>query len=138
MLAYDSFSNKQKALTCCIQMIPVWGKQTINQPRGLHVSFQVIDECRVEIDREEFLKKFDDSMMLACHAWCEGKEFAEVCALVDMFEGSVVRLMRRIQEVRRRVCATACSCDRGVLEGGQAYAAHTAGASSGVCYRLFV
>eukprot|EP01083_Nonionella_stella_P263528 895114_1 len=60
---------------------------------------RVTQESRIEIDEDKFLEGFRDDMMEICHAWCSGKPFIDVCSLSDMFEGSIVRHLRRLHEL---------------------------------------
>lgn len=31
------------------------------------------------------------------HAWCTGAKFSEICKMTDVFEGSIIRAMRRLE-----------------------------------------
>lgn len=35
--------------------------------------------------------------------WCKGAKFSEICKLTDVFEGSVIRCFRRLQELLRQM-----------------------------------
>ena len=39
--------------------------------------------------------------------WCSGKSFPECCAHTDIFEGTVIRLLRRLEELLRELSAAA-------------------------------
>ena len=39
--------------------------------------------------------------------WCNGARFAEICKLTDVFEGSIIRCMRRLQELIRQLVQAA-------------------------------
>ena len=36
-------------------------------------------------------------------AWCKGNKFAEIMKMTDLFEGSIVRAIRRVEEVLRQL-----------------------------------
>ena len=38
-------------------------------------------------------------------AWCGGSTFAEVMKLTDEFEGSIIRVIRRLEELRRQLAS---------------------------------
>jgi ATP-dependent RNA helicase DOB1 len=45
-------------------------------------------------------------MIEVVYAWCEGAKFADICKLTDIFEGSIIRALRRLEELlRQMVCA---------------------------------
>ena len=41
------------------------------------------------------------------HAWCSGESFSAVCARTTMFEGSMTRHIRRLEEVLRQLADAA-------------------------------
>jgi len=63
--------------------------------------------CKVELDEEEFVNKFNPGMMEAVHAWCGGAKFVEVQKLTDTYEGSTIRMMRRLEELVRQLASAA-------------------------------
>ena len=38
-------------------------------------------------------------MMEVTFAWCNGATFAEICKMTDTYEGSIIRCLRRIDEL---------------------------------------
>jgi len=63
------------------------------------------------------------------HSWCAGSKFSEICKMTDVFEGSIIRCMRRLevgcllqrlltnhQELLRQVCAAAKAVGNTELE----------------------
>jgi ATP-dependent RNA helicase DOB1 len=50
------------------------------------------------------LPRFRPELMEACAAWARGQRFADVLGLApDVFEGSLVRAVRRLEELMRQV-----------------------------------
>jgi ATP-dependent RNA helicase DOB1 len=43
------------------------------------------------------------------YAWCGGASFSEVCKLTDVFEGTIIRCLRRLEELLRQMAAAAKS-----------------------------
>lgn len=64
---------------------------------------QVSVESKINIDEEKELQKLSPSLMDATYAWAKGAKFAEVCAMTDAFEGSIIRMMRRLEELLRQL-----------------------------------
>ena len=40
-------------------------------------------------------------------AWCKGGTFAAIVDLTDVYEGSIIRAMRRLEELLRDMCHAA-------------------------------
>lgn len=73
-------------------------------------------ESGLVIDVEEYVQSFSPNAMQVVYAWMQGKSFAEVCALSELFEGSVVRCFRRLEELLRQLVAAVKSIGNTELE----------------------
>lgn len=79
-------------------------------------------ESKIEIDETEYVKSFKVEMMDAVTQWCRGASFIDTCKvnyqlsshylipnhprqLVDVFEGSLIRVFRRLGELLRQMTA---------------------------------
>lgn len=57
-------------------------------------------ESNIEIKKEEYLQKFTPDMMEITMKWCQGAKFSEICEISDtIFEGTIIRSMRRLDEL---------------------------------------
>ena len=61
-------------------------------------------EAKLEMDEEEYVESFKPHIMDVMHAWCSGASFAQICKMTDIFEGSVIRCIRRLEELLRQMC----------------------------------
>jgi len=64
----------------------------------------VSKEANLELDEQEYIEKFRPSLMDVVFAWSRGASFAEVCKQSDAYEGSIIRCMRRLEELLRQMC----------------------------------
>ncbi|XP_040571158.1 exosome RNA helicase MTR4 [Lepeophtheirus salmonis] len=64
---------------------------------------KVSKEAKIEIEEDEYVEKFKPYMMDVVHAWCKGASFATVIKMTDIFEGSIIRCMRRLEELLRQM-----------------------------------
>eukprot|EP01134_Creolimax_fragrantissima_P002946 CFRG2946T1 len=64
-------------------------------------------ECKMVVDEEEYVEGFRHEMMDVAHAWCKGTTFSAICKMTDVFEGSIIRCLRREEELMRQLCASA-------------------------------
>lgn len=60
-------------------------------------------ECKLELDEEEYVEKFKPTLMDVVLAWCKGASFLQLCKMTDVFEGSIIRCMRRLEELLRQM-----------------------------------
>jgi len=77
---------------------------------------KVSKEAKLEIDEETYVEKFKPHMMDVVYAWSTGKSFAEICQMTDIFEGSIIRTMRRLEELLRQMCQAAKAIGNTELE----------------------
>ena len=64
-------------------------------------------ECKMSLDEEEYVGSFRPELIDVVYAWCEGAKFSQICKLTDIFEGSIVRAIRRLEELTRQMAAAA-------------------------------
>ena len=64
-------------------------------------------EAKLQVDEEEFVGSFNPGMMEVCYAWCGGARFVDICQMTDIFEGSLIRNIRRLEELLRQLAAAA-------------------------------
>mmetsp|Transcript_25516 Transcript_25516/g.64333 ORF Transcript_25516/g.64333 Transcript_25516/m.64333 type:complete len:254 (+) Transcript_25516:1-762(+) len=55
-------------------------------------------------------------LMDLIHAWCKGAEFSELCKQTNLFEGSIIRAMRREAELLRQMVSGAAAIGDSEME----------------------
>jgi len=73
-------------------------------------------ECKRSIDEEEYVEKFKPAMMEVSLAWAKGLKFAEICKMTSAFEGSIIRFIRRLEELLRQLSDAARAIGNTELE----------------------
>ncbi|CAI5509433.1 unnamed protein product [Closterium sp. Naga37s-1] len=58
---------------------------------------------QIALDVETYVASFRPDIMEAVFGWCHGAAFADVLAAADTFEGSLIRAMRRLEELLQEV-----------------------------------
>ncbi|EJW03718.2 hypothetical protein EDEG_01987 [Edhazardia aedis USNM 41457] len=76
----------------------------------------VMTECGIEIKETDLLKKYSWEMMDIAMAWVNGKSFIEICSMSKIFEGSIIRAFRRLEELLKQLCAAAREIGNNDLE----------------------
>lgn len=77
---------------------------------------KISNECKLEIDEEGYVEKFKPFLMDVVLAWCRGASFLSICKMTDIFEGSIIRCMRRLEELLRQMCQAAKTIGNTELE----------------------
>lgn len=62
-------------------------------------------EVRLFTEEQEYLDSFMPAMVDVTYAWTAGAKFSEICKLTDIFEGSIIRSLRRLEELLRQLAA---------------------------------
>jgi ATP-dependent RNA helicase DOB1 len=73
-------------------------------------------ESRLPLNEDEYIAGFRVELMDAVMQWCKGAKFAEICKLTDIFEGSIIRAFRRLQELIRQMTQAAKAIGNEELE----------------------
>merc|ERR1712113_222725 len=68
---------------------------------------EVMLENKIPIDVEEYVQKLKPQLMDVVLSWLEGKRFFEIMNQCNLYEGSVVRVIRRLEELVRELAAAA-------------------------------
>lgn len=77
---------------------------------------KVSAEAKLEIDEETYLSSFKPHLMDVVYTWATGATFAHICKMTDVFEGSIIRCMRRLEELLRQMCQAAKAIGNTELE----------------------
>lgn len=64
---------------------------------------KVSREAKLELEEDSYVEKFKPFMMDIVHEWCRGSTFLNLCKMTDMFEGSIIRSMRLLEELLRQM-----------------------------------
>ncbi|KAE9985912.1 hypothetical protein EG328_006752 [Venturia inaequalis] len=64
---------------------------------------RISQESKLPVDEEVYVKTFKFELMEVVFAWCNGATFAEICKMTDVYEGSLIRLFRRLEELLRQI-----------------------------------
>ncbi|GJJ75974.1 ATP-dependent RNA helicase DOB1 [Entomortierella parvispora] len=77
---------------------------------------KVSQECKLTLDEEEYVQKFRSELMDVVFAWANGARFSQICKMTDVFEGSLIRAFRRLEELLRQMSMAAKSIGNTELE----------------------
>ncbi|KAK8791086.1 hypothetical protein WA158_005717 [Blastocystis sp. Blastoise] len=63
----------------------------------------VFNECKIQIDVEEYVGRFKPGIMDVTYEWVNGAKFADICNMTTIFEGTIIRCIRRLEELVEQV-----------------------------------
>lgn len=68
---------------------------------------KVSKEAKMEINEDTYLDQMKPFLMDPVYSWCNGATFHEICKQTEIFEGSIIRCMRRLEELLRQLMQAA-------------------------------
>ncbi|XP_018335844.2 exosome RNA helicase MTR4 [Agrilus planipennis] len=77
---------------------------------------KISNEARLTLDEESYVEKFKPYLMDVVYAWCNGASFSVLCKMTDIFEGSIIRCMRRLEELLREMVQASKTIGSSALE----------------------
>ena len=100
LLSSFVFDEKSKS-------IPKLSEELADPLRQMHAAARRIakisNECKLTLEEEDYVKSFKTMLMDVVHSWCNGSSFAQISEMTDIFEGSIIRCMRRLEELLREM-----------------------------------
>uniref|UniRef100_A0ABQ7GPW6 HUA enhancer 2 n=1 Tax=Dunaliella salina TaxID=3046 RepID=A0ABQ7GPW6_DUNSA len=68
---------------------------------------EVSRECKLEMDPDAYVESFRPFLMDIMYSWSKGASFAEICGITDIYEGSIIRATRRLDELLQQLARAA-------------------------------
>ncbi|CAE7136144.1 unnamed protein product [Rhizoctonia solani] len=95
---------------------------------------KVAKESKMPVDEEEYVQSFKVELMDAVLQWCRGAKFVDICKMTDQFEGSLIRVFRRLQELIRQMAQAAHAIGNTELEAKFTKASEMLGRQNSVIF----
>ena len=77
---------------------------------------KVSQECKLTLDEAEYVGSFRPELMDVVYSWAQGAPFAQICKMTDIFEGSIIRAIRRLDELLQQLVKAARNMGNTELE----------------------
>ncbi|KAL7273037.1 ATP-dependent RNA helicase mtr4 [Rhizina undulata] len=68
---------------------------------------KVSAESKLAVVEDEYVNKFKPQLMDVVYSWSQGSSFFEICKMTDVYEGSLIRMFRRLEELLRQLAQAA-------------------------------
>ncbi len=66
-------------------------------------------DCHMNVDENDYINSFNPILIDVTYAWAKGQKFVEICKISEVFEGSIIRSLRRLDELLRQLAAASLS-----------------------------
>ena len=73
-------------------------------------------ESDLPVDEDDYVQQFRPELMDVVYAWTRGAKFSQLCKMTSVFEGSLIRVFRRLEELLTQMAAAAKSIGNVELE----------------------
>lgn len=60
-------------------------------------------ECKIDIIEKDYIEGFRSELMEVTFAWCKNATFTQICKMTDVYEGSIIRAFKRLEELLRQL-----------------------------------
>lgn len=64
-------------------------------------------ESKLPITEDDYVSKFKPLLMEVVFEWSKGASFSTICKMTDVYEGSLIRMFRRLEELIRQMAQAA-------------------------------
>lgn len=62
-------------------------------------------ESKIDIVVNEYVGTFKVDLMEIAYEWCKGAKFGDICRMTEVFEGTIIRCFRRLEELLEQIIA---------------------------------
>lgn len=77
---------------------------------------KISKECKIEIVEKDYVESFRSELMECVFSWCKGATFTQICKMTDVYEGSLIRMFKRLEEMLHQVVNAAKTIGNTTLE----------------------
>jgi ATP-dependent RNA helicase DOB1 len=121
LLMDGTFSSLEAPSICALVSCLVWGERRFDkseqekklqeESKELHFNLHEVAKrvgncaasCGLQIEPEEYASSFRPELMDCLRSWANGESFANCMQTTGVFEGSLVRAIRRVEEIIRQL-----------------------------------
>ncbi|KAF6013988.1 ATP-dependent RNA helicase mtr4 [Brettanomyces bruxellensis] len=77
---------------------------------------KVSRECKIDMIEKDYVESFRYELMEVVLSWCKGATFTQICKMTDVYEGSLIRMFRRLEEMIKQLADAAKTIGNVALE----------------------
>lgn len=76
----------------------------------------VSKECKLDVEIDEYVDRLKPFLMDVMTEWVNGSPFGKICQMTSIFEGNIIRHIRRLEELLRQMSCAAKAIGNTPLE----------------------
>ncbi|GMM35769.1 ATP-dependent RNA helicase [Saccharomycopsis crataegensis] len=77
---------------------------------------KVSKDCKITIVEKDYVESFRSELMEVVYSWCNGATFTQICKMTDVYEGSLIRMFKRLEEMIKQMIDAAKTIGNADLE----------------------
>ncbi|AMD19274.1 HBR373Wp [Eremothecium sinecaudum] len=60
---------------------------------------KIMKDSKIEVVEKDYVESFRHELMEVVYEWCKGASFTQICKMTDVYEGSLIRMFKRLEEL---------------------------------------
>ncbi|CCK70525.1 ATP-dependent RNA helicase MTR4 KNAG_0E02660 [Huiozyma naganishii CBS 8797] len=60
---------------------------------------KIMKDSKMEVVEKDYVESFRHELMEVVYEWCKGATFTQICKMTDVYEGSLIRMFKRLEEL---------------------------------------
>lgn len=60
---------------------------------------KIMKDSKIELVEKDYVESFRHELMEVVYEWCRGANFTQICKMTDVYEGSLIRMFKRLEEL---------------------------------------
>ncbi|SMN20178.1 similar to Saccharomyces cerevisiae YJL050W MTR4 ATP-dependent 3'-5' RNA helicase of the Dead-box family [Maudiozyma saulgeensis] len=60
---------------------------------------KIMKDSKIEVVEKDYVESFRHELMEVVYEWCKGATFTQICKMTDVYEGSLIRMFKRLEEL---------------------------------------
>ncbi|KAK6535136.1 ATP-dependent RNA helicase mtr4 [Orbilia ellipsospora] len=101
-VVFDEKSNNKENKPALKDQLAKPYRNLVEQAR---IIAKIAIESKLQINEEEYIRGITSDLMEVVYAWTQGASFAAICKMTDVYEGSLIRMFRRLEELLMQMMA---------------------------------
>ncbi|ODV61304.1 ATP-dependent RNA helicase MTR4 [Ascoidea rubescens DSM 1968] len=77
---------------------------------------KIYRDSKIEIALSDYVESFRPELMEVVYVWCKGASFTQICKMTDIYEGSLIRMFKRLEEMIKQMVDAAKTIGNSALE----------------------
>lgn len=77
---------------------------------------KIVKDSKMEIVEKDYVESFRHELMEVVFEWCKGATFTQICKMTDVYEGSLIRMFKRLEELIKELIEVANTIGNSMLK----------------------